>query len=210
MYRLNEKQIQQITEYIFPEDALEKADVIFIPGCARPEHTEEAARLYREGYAPLVIPSGGFTKKEGSFQGVKAGGDKYGTNYACEADFLEAVLLAGQVPKEAILKEREATYTLENAEKTRELLQKHHIPVKSAILCCKAYHARRAGLYYSMVFPEVKLMIHPVTVNGITKKNWYLTGQGRAEVFGELTRIGQQLAMMEGRIEYGDFPEHSS
>ena len=63
MYRLNEKQIQQITEYIFPEDALEKADVIFIPGCARPEHTEEAARLYREGYAPLVIPSGGFTKK---------------------------------------------------------------------------------------------------------------------------------------------------
>ena len=106
MYRLNEKQIQQITEYIFPEDALEKADVIFIPGCARPEHTEEAARLYREGYAPLVIPSGGFTKKEGSFQGVKAGGDKYGTNYACEADFLEAVLLAGQVPKEAILKER--------------------------------------------------------------------------------------------------------
>ena len=47
MYRLNEKQIQQITEYIFPEDALEKADVIFIPGCARPEHTEEAARLYR-------------------------------------------------------------------------------------------------------------------------------------------------------------------
>ena len=48
MYHLDEKQIQEITDYIFLEDKLEKADAIFIPGCARPEHTEEAARLYQE------------------------------------------------------------------------------------------------------------------------------------------------------------------
>lgn len=47
MYHLDEKQIQEITDYIFLEDKLEKADAIFIPGCARPEHTEEAARLYK-------------------------------------------------------------------------------------------------------------------------------------------------------------------
>ena len=50
MYHLDEKQIQEITDYIFLEDKLEKADAIFIPGCARPEHTEEAARLYKDGY----------------------------------------------------------------------------------------------------------------------------------------------------------------
>ena len=48
MYHLDEKQIQEITDYIFLEDKLEKADAIFIPGCARPEHTEEAARLYKD------------------------------------------------------------------------------------------------------------------------------------------------------------------
>ena len=49
MYHLDEKQIQEITDYIFLEDKLEKADAIFIPGCARPEHTEEAARLQKKG-----------------------------------------------------------------------------------------------------------------------------------------------------------------
>ena len=118
MYHLDEKQIQEITDYIFLEDKLEKADAIFIPGCARPEHTEEAARLYKDGYAPLLLPSGGYTKVQGSFQGVSKEGQKYGADFACEADFLEAVLIQNGVPASAILKECEATYTLENAEKT--------------------------------------------------------------------------------------------
>ena len=41
MYRFNQKEILDITNYIFLEDALAPADVIFIPGCDRPEHTEE-------------------------------------------------------------------------------------------------------------------------------------------------------------------------
>lgn len=68
MYHLDEKQIQEITDYIFLEDKLEKADAIFIPGCDRPEHTEEAARLYKDGYAPLLLPSGGYTKVQGVFR----------------------------------------------------------------------------------------------------------------------------------------------
>ena len=35
MYHLDKKQIQEITDYIFLEDRLERADAIFIPGCAR-------------------------------------------------------------------------------------------------------------------------------------------------------------------------------
>ena len=87
MYHLDKKQIQEITDYIFLEDRLERADAIFIPGCARPEHTEEAARVYKEGYAPLLLPSGGYTKVQGSFQGVSKEGQKYGTDFACEAQF---------------------------------------------------------------------------------------------------------------------------
>ena len=171
MYHLDEKQIQEITDYIFLEDKLEKADAIFIPGCARPEHTEEAARLYKDGYAPLLLPSGGYTKVQGSFQGVSKEGQKYGADFACEADFLEAVLVQNGVPASAILKECEATYTLENAEKTKVLLEKKDIHLKKAILCCKAHHSRRSHLYYSMVFPEIEILVHPVVVDGISRED---------------------------------------
>ena len=102
MYHLDKKQIQEITDYIFLEDRLERADAIFIPGCARPEHTEEAARVYKEGYAPLLLPSGGYTKVQGSFQGVSKEGQKYGRDFACEAGFLEAFLLHGLESREEI------------------------------------------------------------------------------------------------------------
>lgn len=202
MYHLDEGQIKDITDYIFLEDALSPSDVIFIPGCARPEHTEEAARLYQEGYAPILIPSGGYTKAEGGFRGVKGGAKKYGTDFSCEADFLEAVLLYHGVPRTAILKESQATYTLENAEKTRSLLEERGRKIHRAILCCKNYHARRSYLYYHMVFPEVQILVHPVPLDGITRDTWHLTKEGRQIVFGELARMGQQLAMMEGRIAY--------
>ena len=183
MYHLDEKQIQEITDYIFLEDKLEKADAIFIPGCARPEHTEEAARLYKDGYAPLLLPSGGYTKVQGSFQGVSKEGQKYGADFACEADFLEAVLVQNGVPASAILKECEATYTLENAEKTKVLLEKKDIHLK-------------------MVFPEIEILVHPVVVDGIPREDWYKTAEGRKVVLGEFSRMGQQLLMMEGRIAW--------
>ena len=204
MYHLKRTLIDEITAFIFMENPLEKADVIFIPGDARPEHTEEAARLYARGYAPLLVPSGRFAKVQGRFQGVKAGADVYGDSFSCEADFLEKVLLDNGVPKEAILKEDQATYTLENAEKSRALLIEHgHVPgvdLKKAIVCCKAHHARRCCLYYGMVFPELDLIIHPVAVDGIDRRSWYGTEAGRELVLGEHARIGQQLLMMEGRI----------
>ncbi len=202
MYRLSPRQICEITDYIFLENELEPADVIFIPGCARPEHTEEAARLYRDSYAPLLLPSGGFSKVQGAFQGVRAGAEKYGGDYNCEADFLEAVLLKNGVPGQAILKECQATYTLENAEKSRELLEKENKIPRKAIVCCKAHHARRCYMYYSMVFPETELIMHPVVVDGISPEHWFLTAEGRKTVLGEFSRVGDQLLMMEGRIEY--------
>lgn len=202
MYQLSKKQTGEITDYIFLADRPEKSDIIFIPGCARPEHTEEAARLYHKGLAPLLLPSGGYTKVQGSFQGVSPQGEKYGKDFACEADFLEAVLVKNGVPKEAVLKEREATYTLENAEKSRLLLEEKGIRIKKAILCCKAHHARRSYLYYSMVFPEVEFFIHPVVIDGISRENWMKTAAGRRAVLGELSRMGQQLLMMEDRISW--------
>lgn len=200
MYPLDDKEIQSITDYIFLENPCKPADAIFIPGCTRPEHTIEAAELYKKGYAKYVIPSGGYTKVAGSFQGVSKENERYGIDFKCEADFLEAVLLYHGVPESAIYKECEATYTLENAEKTKKLIEEKELEIKTAILCCKSYHARRAHLYYHMVMPRINLCVHPVPVDGIDRYTWHQSKEGRRIVFGELKRMGEQLAMMEGRL----------
>ena len=208
MYLFNEQQKIDIDRYVFMAESAchseEKVDVIFVPGCARPELAEEAAKLYQSGYAPLIIPSGAYTKVEGGFRGIKAKSNPYGENFDCEADYLEAVLLANGVSKEGILKEKEATYTLENAEKTRLLLEQNNLTadIKSAILCCKAHHARRAYFYYSLVFPDLTIYLHPVNVDGISRQNWHTSELGRKAVFGEMRRMGEQLLMMENRITW--------
>ena len=92
--------------------------------------------------------------------------------------------------------------TLENAEKTKVLLEKKDIHLKKAILCCKAHHSRRSYLYYSMVFPEIEILVYPVVVDGISREDWYKTAEGRKVVLGEFSRMGQQLLMMEGRIAW--------
>ena len=48
--------IRDITDFIFVEHEPKKADIIFVPGSSYPDHTEHAAKLYREGYAPYVLP----------------------------------------------------------------------------------------------------------------------------------------------------------
>ena len=52
---------QCITEFIFLENEPEKADVIFIPGGNYPEAARRAADLYRDGFAPLLLPSGRYS-----------------------------------------------------------------------------------------------------------------------------------------------------
>ena len=53
MYRFNQKEILDITNYIFLEDALAPADVIFIPGCDRPERTCMSITV-RRGYSAIA------------------------------------------------------------------------------------------------------------------------------------------------------------
>ena len=66
MYR---RFLDQISDFIFVEDEPKKADVIFVPGNGYPQMAERAAELYREGYAPYVLPSGRFSTVTGVFPG---------------------------------------------------------------------------------------------------------------------------------------------
>lgn len=186
------KFLEELTNFIFLEDEPQKADVIFLPGSEEGVLAKTAARLYLEGYAPLIVPSGKYAKWTGHSMV-----DQFET----ESDHFAYLLMEAGVPEEAILKEREATYTYQNAINTRKLLDERGIKVKKALLCCQAYHARRSKLYYQILFPETEILVIPTITKGITRDNWFRNREMSDIVLGEIERCGSQFH--EIVAEYG-------
>lgn len=194
--------LDDITSFIFigedyPGDASipegERADVIFIPGSASPEPMERACDLWHRGLAPVLIPSGRFSIQKGRFEVGRSSRKKYPGAYHTECEFYRDIALRASIPDEQILKECRATYTMQNAVFSRELTDLHGLKVRRATLCCKAYHARRAFMYYQYAYPETEFRIVPVDTAGITRENWFRTPHGTDVVMGELMRCGHQL-----------------
>ena len=190
---MNQAFLNQITEFVFAEHKLEEADIIFIPGSGHPQLAEEAARLYHQGWAPWILPSGRYSITTGKFSGVLDKQECYQGSYETEWDFLSQVLQENGVPGTAILKEDRATYTYENAIYSRQVTDGMGLEIKKAILCSKPYHARRCLLYYQLLYPDTKFMVYPIKDSKIQRDNWFLTEEGTRLVFGELERMGTQF-----------------
>ena len=190
---MQEKFLRQITDFIFVETPPKRADLILIPGSGYPQIAEEAARLYKDGYAPLILPSGRYSILKGKFAGVWEKKELYGGDYETEWEFLKTVLIKNEVPLEKILKEDQATYTYENAIYSRAVIDQLRMKIKKAILCCMPCHARRALLYYQLLFPETEFLVCPAKESKITRDNWYLSEEGIETVLGEVERCGSQF-----------------
>jgi len=191
------KFIDDIGEFIFLEDKMEKADIIFIPGGSHPELGEYAAELWKQGYAPYIMPSGGVSIKTGKFNGVKSKKELYNKDYKTDYDFLEDVLMINHVPKSVILREDTSAFTKENAMFSRRVADENKLSIKKAIICCKSFHARRCLMCYQLAFPDAKLYIHPIPYYQndtlISKENWNKSEVGIKRVLGELQRCGNQF-----------------
>lgn len=128
------KFLSNFTDFIFLEDEPQEADIIFVPGNGFPQMAERAAVLWKEGYAPRVLPSGRYSVLTGKFAGVQAEIQKYSGEYETEWDFLYDVLIKNGVDGQAVLKENQATYTYQNAIYSRKVTDAAGIEVK------KSYH----------------------------------------------------------------------
>lgn len=86
-----ERFLDQISDFIFVEDKPERADIIFVPGNGFPQMSIEAARLWKEGMAPWILPSGKYSIGKGAFTGVQAMKEKYQGPYQTEWEFMKDV-----------------------------------------------------------------------------------------------------------------------
>ncbi len=190
---MNDRIITDITNFIFVEDKPQKVDAIFLPGGSHPEQPECAAELHKQGVAPILIVSGGVSVKKQKFDGVKSKSDIYSKEYKTDCEFLTAALNINGVPKSAIYGEDKSGHTRDNSFFSRKVADENGLEIKTAIIVCKAFHARRCLMLYQMAFPDTTFYVCPVVCMGITKDNWYKTEQGIDRVLGELARCGNQF-----------------
>lgn len=185
--------IEDITRFIFLQDEPQPADILFVPGNGHAGPSELAARLYREGYAPIVLPSGRYAIGSGAFAGQKTGARQYVGRFDTEWAFMRHILMENGVPDAAILREDEATYTYQNAINSRRRTDEAQLTIRRGLICCMPVHARRAKMYYQTLYPDAQLLLCPAPGADVTRENWMHEPEGIDKVLGEMERCGGQF-----------------
>jgi uncharacterized SAM-binding protein YcdF (DUF218 family) len=138
-----------------------------------------AARLYHQGFAPLVITLGG--------QG-DAVGEALGTPRT-EAALNAAVLRQNAVPQEAILEVPRGNSTWDEAQAFRDLARTRAI--RSALLVTSALHARRARWAFRRTLDGEGISIRVVVPSpepGVLQR-WWENGQVAPGVVVEYLKL---------------------
>lgn len=126
---------------------LEKCDCILALGSHDLKVAERAAELYLQGWAPLIIMSGGlgnFTKEMWLEK---------------EADKFAAVAIEKGVPIKDILIENKSSNTGENILFTQKLLQEKGLDPQSFIVVQKPYMERRSYATFKKHWPDKTLLV---------------------------------------------------
>ncbi|HYG57836.1 MAG TPA: YdcF family protein [Symbiobacteriaceae bacterium] len=168
--------IREISEYLFCEDELTQADLVLVFGGKRLERAERAAQLYKDGYAPRIVISGG---------------DKRGTG-VCEAERLKDHCVALGVPAEAITLESDSVNSLENVRMSVALIESQigWKNIQNVIIVSAPYHLRRVKQALAHYIPRsVKITCCPDTRADITRDNWWHTQEGQNMIYRELEKV---------------------
>jgi uncharacterized SAM-binding protein YcdF (DUF218 family) len=132
---------QIVWDYHHMNKPLQKADCIFVLGSHDTRVAERAAELYLEGWAPLLIFSGGLGRLTKELW------------TETEAELFARIAMQKGVPAEAILIENRSTNTGENILFTRELLKQKNLDPQHFILVQKPYMERRTYATFQKQWP---------------------------------------------------------
>lgn len=138
---------EKIWDYHHVGHTLSKADAIMVLCSHDSRVAERGAELLLEGWAPLLIFSGGLgtiTKHLWTEP---------------EADRFAAIAERMGVPKDQILIENRSTNTGENVRFTQRLLASRGINLRSLILVQKPYMERRTFATFKKVWPEPHIVV---------------------------------------------------
>ncbi|MFG2000892.1 YdcF family protein [Spirillospora sp. NPDC048911] len=134
---------RRVWDYLVHLTPLTRSDCVLTLGCHDPRVAEHAARLWHEGWAPLIVISGGRGKVTSAWPET-------------EAQVFAQVMRAKGVPATALLLEETATNTGANITATRKLLAERNLNITRAILVAKPYMTRRSLATAQRQWPDVE------------------------------------------------------
>ncbi len=126
---------------------LERSDVVLVLCSHDTAVAERGAQLYLEGWAPLLVFSGGL------------GGITKNLWSEPEAELFASIAREMGVPDSDILVETRSTNTGENVQLTRELLAGRGLEPQSLILVQKPYMERRAYATFKNYWPGPRVSV---------------------------------------------------
>jgi uncharacterized SAM-binding protein YcdF (DUF218 family) len=138
---------EQIWRYHQLNHQLASSDVILVLCSHDKAVAERGAQLFLEGWAPLLIFSGGLGSITSKLWREP------------EADQFAAIAITMGVPPERILIENRSTNTGENVLFTKQLLAEQHLDPQTFILVQKPYMERRSYATFKRLWPEKEALV---------------------------------------------------
>ena len=138
---------EKIWHYHLMNHQLSQADVILVLCSHDTRVAERGAQLFHEGWAPLLIFSGGLGTITKDIWNEP------------EADQFAEIAIGLGVPKDKILIENQSSNTGENILFTRQLLAEKEIDPQKFILVQKPYMERRSFATFRKLWPEKEVVV---------------------------------------------------
>ena len=138
---------ETIWNYHLMKHQIAKADVILVL-CSHDERVaERGAQLFLEGWAPLIVFSGGRGAITETLWNEP------------EAERFARIAVGLGVPRESVLLETDSTNTGENIKFTRKLFEERSLDSQKFILVQKPYMERRAFATFRKFWPEKDVLV---------------------------------------------------
>ncbi|MBS1749193.1 MAG: YdcF family protein [Bacteroidetes bacterium] len=138
---------EKLWNYHHMHHELKLSDCILALGSHDLRVADRAAELYLEGFAPLLIFSGGLGNLTSDIWTIP------------EADQFAEIAIKKGVPSNAILIENKSTNTGENIQFTQRLLAERGLHPSRFILVQKPYMERRSFATFKKHWPEKELLV---------------------------------------------------
>lgn len=172
---------KKIWDFMLMHQKLEKSDLIFVLGSRATQVAEWAAKLWLDGYAPIILFSG-----SGSIHNHKPGREIFINT--TEAEVFADIAVKLGVPRKAIIIENESQNTGQNYEFSINKMRELGVNPNRIILVQKPYMERRAYATGKVWLPNIELIVTspPITFTDYINKDRDLIIN---QVVGDLQRI---------------------
>lgn len=170
---------KKIWDYHHLDHTLQKADCILVLGSHDLRVAERGAQLFLEGWAPLIVFSGGL------------GNLTKGKWSEPEADKFARIAMEMGIPRNKILIENKSSNTGENIEFTKKLLSERGIDPQKIILVQKPYMERRSYATFKKVWTDKEVIVTSPQINFEEYPNEEISEDEVINIMvGDLQRIG--------------------